>query len=175
MVVHLSGQEVDQALLFIQQSMARFDPAHPFVYTFLDQSVGSLYQSDERLMQMTGIFSLICIFIACLGLFGLTAFTTEQRRKEIGIRKVLGATAIQVIMVLARKILWLIIAGSIIASLIAYFAIDEWLAGFAYRTSIQLWVFLVSTATVTAVAYATVALQSYRTAMANPSRAIRYE
>ena len=175
MVVKLSGQDVSGALSFIEQTMSKFDPDNPFVYTFLDESVGSLYQSDDRLMQMTGIFSVICIFISCLGLFGLTAFSTEQRRKEIGIRKVLGATTMQVILVLARKILWLVIAGSIVASVIAWFTIDEWLAGFAYRIDIRVWVFLLAAVIVTLVAYFTVALQSWRAAQANPTLSIRHE
>lgn len=175
MVVHLSGKDTSRTLEFIRTTMRQFDPDHPFEYRFLDDSINSMYLSEKHLMQMTGVFSVICIFISCLGLFGLTAFSTEQRSKEIGIRKVLGATAAQIIMVLARKILWLVIAASIAACVVAYYAMDEWLAGFAYRTEIQLWVFLVSTAVVTFVAYVTIALQSYKAALANPAHTIRYE
>jgi putative ABC transport system permease protein len=131
--------------------------------------------SEKRLMEMTGIFSGICIFISCMGLFGLAAFTTEQRSKEIGIRKVLGASVSQIIMMLARKTLWLVLAGSIVASIVAYYAIDEWLSGFAYRVGIHPLVFLISAALVIAVAFITVALQSYRTTQANPAVTIRFE
>jgi putative ABC transport system permease protein len=130
---------------------------------------------EERLMKMIGIFSSICIFISCLGLFGLAAFTTEQRCKEIGVRKVLGASASQIVMMLARKTLWLVLAGSVVASIAAYFIADEWLTGFAYQTRIHLWVFIVSAAVVIAVAFITVALQSYRTAQADPANMLRYE
>lgn len=175
MVIRLSGRDISGVLSFLESTMSKFDPDNPFVYTFLDRSVQSLYSSDVHLMQMTAIFSIICIFIACLGLFGLTAFITEQRSKEIGIRKVLGASAGQVIMVLAKKILWLVVAGSIVACVVAWFTVDEWLAGFAYRTDIKIWIFPVSAIAVTLIAYVTIALQSYKTAVANPSTAIRYE
>jgi putative ABC transport system permease protein len=175
LIVKIAGRDVPQTLSFLQNKFAEYDPEHPFEYSFLDEMLDKLYLSEERLMKMTGIFSGICIFISCLGLFGLAALTTEQRSKEIGIRKALGASASQIIVLLARKNLWLVLAGSIVASIIAYFAIEEWLAGFAYRVGIHPLVFVVSTAAVMAVAFVTVALQSYRTAQANPALMMRYE
>jgi putative ABC transport system permease protein len=166
---------VQQTLRFLQEKFAEYDPRHSFEYAFLDDSIDKLYMSEKRLMKMTGIFSGICIFISCLGLFGLASYSTEQRTKEIGIRKVLGASSIQIIMMLARKILWLVLTGSILAAIIAYYAIDEWMAGFAYRVSIHLWVFFASAAIVIAVAFITVALQSYKTARSNPAVTLRYE
>jgi hypothetical protein len=154
---------------------AEYDPQHPFEYSFLDESIAKLYLPEERLMKMTGIFSGICIFISCLGLFGLAAFTTEQRSKEIGIRKVLGASTSQIIVMLSRKTLLLVFASAIIASIAAYFALDEWLTSFAYRVGINPLVFFIATAIVMAVAFFTVALQSYKTAQANPARTLRYE
>ncbi|MBN1568163.1 MAG: ABC transporter permease [Acidobacteria bacterium] len=175
MVLKISDQDVPQTLRFLQQKFAEHDPRHAFEYLFLDDAIDKLYMSESRLMKMTGIFSGICIFISCLGLFGLASYSTEQRSKEIGIRKVLGASAFQIILMLAKKILWLVLAGSVVASVIAYFAIDEWMAGFAYRVGIQLWVFLVSAAVVIAVAFITIALQSYKTAQTNPAQTLRYE
>jgi putative ABC transport system permease protein len=175
LIVQIAGKDVSQTLSFLQSKFAEYDPEHPFEYRFMDDTLDELYLSEERLMKMTGIFSGICIFISCLGLFGLAALTTEQRSKEIGIRKALGASAAQIILMLARKNLWLVLAGSIIASVIAYFAIEEWLAGFAYRVGIHPMVFVVSTVAVIAVAFITVALQSYRTAQANPALMMRYE
>jgi ABC-type antimicrobial peptide transport system permease subunit len=124
---------------------------------------------------MTGIFSGICIFVSCLGLFGLAAFATEQRNKEIGIRKVLGASASQIIIMLARKALWLVLVGSVIASAVAYYAMNEWMSRFAYRTGISPLYFLISAAVVIVVAFITITLQSYRAAQANPVQMIRYE
>jgi ABC-type antimicrobial peptide transport system permease subunit len=160
---------------FIQQKFNQFDPRHPFEYRFLDEAIDALYLSETRLMRMTGIFSGICIFISCLGLFGLAAYTTEQRTKEIGIRKVLGASASQIIVMLARNILLLVLGGAIIASIIAYYATNEWLTSFAYRVGINPLVFLISAAIVIAVAFGTIALQSYKTAQSNPAQTLRYE
>ena len=175
MVVSITGREVPQVLNFLQEKLAGYDPRHPFEYKFLDDELGKLYLPEERLMKMIGIFSGICIFIACMGLYGLAAFATEQRSREIGIRKALGASASQIIMMLSRKILWLVLAGSVVASIIAYYAIEEWISGFAYRAGIHPLVFVVSAAAVMAVAFITVALQSYRTARANPALMMRYE
>jgi putative ABC transport system permease protein len=110
-----------------------------------------------------------------MGLFGLAAFTTEQRTKEIGIRKILGASAWQIITMLFLRMLLLVLGGSVIASLVTYYAMDEWLTRFAYHTGIDPWVFLLSAAVAAVVAFITVALQSYKTARANPVEALRYE
>jgi putative ABC transport system permease protein len=175
MVLHLSPDEIQRTLGFIQQKFSQFDPRHPFEYRFLDDAIDAMYLSETRLMRMTGIFSGICIFISCLGLFGLVAYTTEQRTKEIGIRKVLGASALQIIVMLARNILLLVLAGAVIASVVAYYAASEWLTSFAYRIGINPLVFIVSTLAVIAVAFITIALQSYKTAQSNPARTLRYE
>lgn len=175
MILHISEKDVQQTLNFLQDKFAGYDPKHPFEYRFMDDMLDELYLSESRLMKMTGIFSGICIFISCLGLFGLAAVTTEQRSKEIGIRKVLGASTAQIILMLSRKILWLVLAGSIVASIVAYYAIDEWLTGFAYRTGINPLVFIISATVVIAVAFITIALQSYKTAQANPTNMLRYE
>jgi putative ABC transport system permease protein len=175
LVVHISGEEIPKTLTYMKDVFEKTDPKHPFEYEFLDDIIDQLYSSERRLMGLTGFFSGICLFISCLGLFGLSAITTEQRTKEIGIRKVLGATTLQIIVMLARSILYLVVLASIIASLAAYFAIDEWLSGFAYRADINPLVFLLSTVVAMLVAFGTVALQSYKTAQANPVKALRYE
>lgn len=168
-ILHISGNDVKQTLEFLKRKFAEFDSKNPFEYEFLDNMIDRLYMPENRLMKMAGIFSAICIFISCLGVFGLAAINTEQRSREIGIRKVLGASANQIILMLASKILWLVLAGSILASLVAYYAMDEWLSGFAYRAGINPLVFFVSVSVVIAVAFATIALQSYKIATANPS------
>jgi putative ABC transport system permease protein len=175
LILHIADGDIQQTLKFLQEKFAGYDPRHPFEYEFLDDSLNKLYLSEERLMKMVGIFAGICIFISCLGLFGLAAFTTEQRSKEIGVRKVLGASASQIVLMLSRKILWLVFAGSVVASIVAYYAIEEWLAGFAYRVSIHPLVFVVSATVVIAVAFITIALQSYKTAQTNPALTLRYE
>ena len=149
----------------------------PFEYEFLDDSLNSHYFSEQRFMKLVCIFAVVCIFISCLGLFGLAAFSIEQRKKEVGIRKVLGASTWKIIFMFATGILMLVAGGAVVASFIAYFAMDEWLSGFAYRININndLWVFLLSASIAAAVAFVTIALQSFKSARANPVKALRYE
>ncbi len=177
LVVNISGENIPGTLDFIKKKFAEFDPTHPFEFEFLDDVLNSQYFPEQRLMKLICIFTIVCIFISCLGLFGLAAFSTEQRKKEIGIRKVLGASTLEIIIMLAGSILMLVAGGAVVASFIAYFAMDEWLSGFAYRININkdLWVFLISAAIAAAVALITVAVQSYKTARANPVKALRYE
>jgi putative ABC transport system permease protein len=178
LIVNIKGENTFKTLSFLEEKFAEFDPQHPLEFEFLDDSLNKQYLDEHRQMQLIGIFAAVCIFISCMGLFGLAAFTTEQRTKEIGIRKVIGATTMQIITMLARTILLLVVGGSVIASLIAYYAMDEyWLIDFAYRININmnLWVFVLAAFIAAAVAYVTVALQSFKTAQANPIDALRYE
>jgi putative ABC transport system permease protein len=175
LVLNVAGEGIGATLRMLEDKFATVDPSHPFEYRFLDDSLGELYVSEQNLMKLVGIFAGVCILIACLGLYGLSAFTTEQRTKEIGIRKVLGASSWQIILLLARNILALVLAGAILASILAWFAIDEWLAGFAYRASINPMVFVLSTVVAAVVAFLTIAAQSWRTARADPTDALRYE
>ena len=178
LIVNIKGVDTFKTLSFLEEKFAEFDPQHPFEFEFLDDSLNKLYLDEQRQMELIGIFATVCIFISCMGLFGLAAFTTEQRTKEIGIRKVLGASTMQIITMLARNILLLVLVGAVIASLIAYYAMDEyWLIDFAYRININmnLWVFLLTAFIAAAVAFITVALQSFKTARANPIDALRYE
>ncbi len=154
--------------------ITRADPRHPFEYEFLDAQLDTLYQADRQLMRLIGLFAVICIFIACLGLFGLTAFATEQRTREIGTRKALGATTLQIITLLARRIMAIVLVAAVLASVLAYFAMDEWLTGFAYRAGIHPFIFLLSAAGAAAVAFGTVALQCLKTAHADPVEALRH-
>ncbi|MGD9158453.1 MAG: hypothetical protein PVG39_08615 [Desulfobacteraceae bacterium] len=178
MILHISDQNIPQTLSFLEDRFAEYDAKHPFDYEFLDDLISETYLKEENLMKMTGIFSGICIFISCLGLYGLAAYNTEQRKKEIAIHKVLGASASQIIFMLARQVLWLVLAGSVVASIIAFLSLDEWLQTFTYQikmTGAALFIFPLSALVVIAVAYVTIALQSYRTAQANPALTIRYE
>jgi putative ABC transport system permease protein len=173
LVVKISGTDVDQTLGYIEDVMAKVDPKHPFEFAFLDDQLNHLYKSEHQLTRLIGIFATVCIFIACLGLFGLASFTTEQRTREIGTRKVLGASAWQIITLLSRRMLLLVVVASVFAAVISYFAIDEWLTGFAYRAGINPLIFLLAAAVAVVVAFVTVALQSYKTASADPVDALR--
>jgi len=174
LILNIAGADIRQTLDDVEHVMTRADPKHPFEFTFLDDALDKAYKSEKQLMRLIGIFAAICIFIACLGLFGLSAFTTEQRTREIAMRKVLGATTWQIIALLARRILLLVVIAAVLASVIAYFGIDKWLTGFAYRARINPLVFVLAAAAAAAVAFATVALQSYRTASADPVDGLRH-
>jgi putative ABC transport system permease protein len=174
LILDISPQEVSQTLSHAERVMAEADPKHPFEYRFLDTALDEQYKSEITLTRLIGIFAAISIFIACLGLFGLAAFTTEQRTREIGTRKVLGATAWQIVTLLARRILVLVLIASALAAVAAYFWIDVWLEDFAYRAGVNPLIFLLAAAAAAAVAFATVAAQSWRTAHADPVESLRF-
>jgi putative ABC transport system permease protein len=175
MVLNIKGEDVGQTLDFVEGVVRRADARHPFEYAFLDQQLDNLYKTEHNLTRLIGIFAGICIFIACLGLFGLVAFTTEQRSREIGTRKVLGASTFQIILLLSQRILLLVMIASVVAAVISYLAMDKWLAGFAYRAAINPLVFVLAAVLAAGVAFITVALQSYKTASADPVNALREE
>jgi putative ABC transport system permease protein len=173
LIVHIGNGQTSKALAHARSVMAEADPKHPFEYRFLDDALAEQYKAETTLTRLIGIFASVSIFIACMGLFGLAAFTTEQRSREIGTRKVLGATAWQIITLLAKRILVLVLVASGLAAVASWFAIDEWLTGFAYRAGINPLIFVLATALAASVAYATVAAQSWRTANADPVNAFR--
>lgn len=175
LVLDIAGKNVSGTLSEIRDVMARLDPKHAFDYQFLDDALDQLYASERYTMELTGIFAAICIFISCLGLYGLSAFATEQRTKEIGVRKVLGATSIQIIIMLSRAAIALVLIASVFASIFSWLAVSEWLNGFAYRAPINPTIFVIATAAVIFVAFITIALQSLKTARRNPVHALRYE
>jgi putative ABC transport system permease protein len=174
LVVSMTGEDLTDTVEYVGKVFTQADPRHPFEYEFLDSRLDNFYRSDRQLMSLIGIFAGICIFIACLGLFGLAAFATEQRTREIGTRKVLGATTMQIITLLARRILAIVLVAAVLASVLAYFAMDEWLTNFAYRAGINPLIFVLAAAAAAAVAFGTVALQSLKTARADPVEALRH-
>ena len=173
--MNIKGKGIAQTLDFLEDKFEEFDPEHSFEFEFLSDDLNKLYLSEQQLMKLTGIFAAVCILVSCMGLFGLVAFNTEQRTKEIGIRKVLGASAWQILTMLSTSILLLVLGGAVIASLIAYYVMDEWLSGFAYHAGINPLVFVLSATIAMTVAFGTVALHSYRAANENPVKALRYE
>lgn len=174
-MIRVSGRDLSGALAHIGKVMAQFDPGNPFEYTMLDETLRDLYSTERRMLVLVAIFGTLCIFIACLGLFGLTAFATRQRAREIATRKVLGASPWQVVWLLARRFLLLICAGGMIAAAIAWLVMEQWLAGFAYRVAVSPALLLLSILLAASVALGTVALQSLRTAVADPAEALRRE
>jgi len=175
LVVNISGEDVAGALSYIKRLVSDADSRYPFDYAFLDDSLDRLYKSEQQMLQLIAIFAVLCVFIACLGLFGLAAFNTAQRTREIGTRKVLGATRWQIIRVLSSRIMYLVAVAAVLAGVIASLAMDEWLSGFAYRAPMNPLIFVVAAVLIGAVAFGTVALQAMRAASADPALALREE
>ncbi len=146
-----------------------------FEFTFLDQQVQTLYKSEEQLAEIILIFSGLAIFIACLGLYALAAFTTEQRTKEIGIRKVMGASVLQLSNMLSKDFLKLVIISFVIAAPVGYYAMTVWLRGFAYRVEINLLVFVIAGIISVLIAWFTVGFESFKAARSNPMKSLRSE
>jgi putative ABC transport system permease protein len=166
---------IPKALSVISAIWAKYIPAEPFDYRFLDDSFNNLYKSDIKASKLIFIFSLIAIIISALGLFGLAAFTAEQRTKEIGIRKVLGASVAGITNLLAKEFLLLVLIAFIIAAPLAWFAMHKWLQGFAYRINISWWIFLAAGIVALLIALLTVSFQAIKAAVANPVKSLRME
>jgi putative ABC transport system permease protein len=167
--------DMNETIRFVRNTWADLFPEYPFEYFFLDEDFKRLYAKEERLSQMIGILTYLGIFITCLGLWGLSSLSTEQRIKEIGIRKILGASVPGVILLLSREFVKWVFAANIIAWPIGYFVMKNWLQNFAFRTRITPHIFLLSALFALAVALMTVILQTMRTAQANPADSLRYE
>jgi putative ABC transport system permease protein len=141
----------------------------------VDESYGAMYNSEEKLSELLWIFTIMAIIVGCMGLFGLAAFSAEQRTKEIGIRKVLGANVFNIVGLLSRNFLVLIVIASLIAFPIAWWAMNNWLKDFPYRIMISWWMFAAAIIAALAIALLTVSFQSIRAAVANPVKSLRTE
>ncbi len=150
-------------------------PGEPFDYTFLDQRFDKLYATESRMEKIVGVFAFLAIFIACIGLFGLATFMTEQRRKEVGVRKVLGASVTGIVGLLARDFLKLVLIAVFIASPLAWYCMNRWLSDFAYRIDIHWSVFGLVGLSAVAIAFLTVGFQSVKAALTNPVKSLRSE
>jgi putative ABC transport system permease protein len=173
--VRVAGSHVKPALAVLEKTWQQFMPETPFEYNFLDENFDRLYQSEQRQGAIFTVFACIAIFIACLGLFGLSAFTITQRIKEIGIRKVLGATVGSIVSLLSKDFLKLVVIAAIIAFPIAWMVMRQWLEDFAYRIDIPWWAFVAAGLIAAIVAFATISLQAVKAAVSNPVKNLRTE
>jgi putative ABC transport system permease protein len=173
--VKISGNNIPAALAQIEKTWKKFLPEVPWQYTFLDENFDRLYQSEQRQGTIFTIFSGIAIFIACLGLFGLSAFTITQRIKEIGIRKVLGASTTSIVSLLSRDFMILVGIAALLAWPTAWLAMSGWLADFAYRTDLSWWIFALAAIIALLIALITICFQAIKAALANPVRSLRTE
>lgn len=174
-IVRVRSDNLEGTVRMLESEWKAFVAATPFEYTFLDERLQTEYRSAYRLGQVFLIFSALTILIACVGLFGLTAFATERRTKEIGIRKVMGATVTSVVGLLAKDFLKLVLIANFIAWPVAYIVMNNWLQDFAYRIAIGWWVFALAGGLALLIALLTVSFQAIKAALANPVEALRYE
>jgi len=164
-----------QALASLEAVTRQLNPNFPFNYTFSDEEYKNLYQNEQMIGRLSTSFSFLAIFISCLGLLGQIMFIAEQRIKEIGIRKLLGASVTSLFKLLSGEFLKLILIALLIASPISYFALNRWLQGFAYHTTIEWWIFLMAGAVIMPIAFLTISYQSLKTALMNPVDSLRSE
>jgi putative ABC transport system permease protein len=173
--VKLRTADIKSTIAYINNVWSKFVPAYPLDYTFMDESYGAMYKSEEKLGSLLWIFTLMAIFVGCMGLFGLAAFSAEQRTKEIGIRKVLGASMLNIMGLLSKRFVILILVASFIAFPVAWWAMNKWLEDFPYRITISWWIFAIAAVAALAIALVTVSFQSIKAAIANPVKSLRTE
>ena len=169
----IDGKNMDKSIEYIKKTWEEFSPDIPFEYHFLDDTYDSLYKSEERFNLLIAYFSILAIFIACLGLFGLVSFSIEKRIKEIGIRKVNGARAIEIVVLLNKSFIIPVLVAFIIACPVALYAMKKWLQNFSYRTDINIWIFLLAGLIALVIVICTVSMQSWKAATRNPVDALR--
>jgi putative ABC transport system permease protein len=173
--VRVQPTEMPETLASIEETMKQFAPNEPFEYTFMDEQYAAMYSAEQRFGKTVGIFTILAIFIACLGLFGLASFTAQRRTKEVGIRKVLGASASDIVVLLSREFAVLVLIAFAIAAPVGYFVMNRWLQDFAYRMTLGPGTFLVAGIGVLLLALLTVSYQAHRAARSNPVQTLRYE
>ena len=172
---HAGTNNINATLKAIETAWHKLNPNEPFEYSFLDDDFQKNYEAGNRLASIVSYFTIIAILISCLGLFGLSLFSTEQRTKEIGIRKVLGATSGNIVTLLSKDFVKLVLIAIIIASPLAWYAMNKWLEDFAYRIHISWSIFLITSVIAMAIALLTVSFQAVRAAISNPAKSLRTE
>ncbi|MBX2841193.1 MAG: ABC transporter permease [Flammeovirgaceae bacterium] len=171
--VKIQGEEIPASIAYLEDEWKKVFPGTPFEYDFLDQDFQSAYEADKIRGQIFTAFSALTIFIACLGLLGLVSFTTQQRTKEIGVRKVIGAEVTQIIILISKDFLILVLIAIVISFPIAYYFMNDWLNIFAYKTEIKLLTFLLSAALVLFITILTVGIKTFQAAIVNPVKSLR--
>jgi ABC-type antimicrobial peptide transport system permease subunit len=170
-----TGVPIKDALAKIEKAFKKYNPNLPFDYTFIDEDFAQKFAAEQRVGNLATFFTILAIFISCLGLFGLASFVAEQRKKEIGVRKVLGASTYSLWQMLSKEFAWLVIISCFIAIPLAWYYLHNWLQQYDYRTSIPAWVFVVSGLGALLITLLTVSFQSIKAALANPVKSLRTE
>lgn len=175
MMLRLSKGDVPAQVAAVEKIFTRLNPGHPVDYHFLDETFDNMYRSETMLRKLAQVFAMVAVLISCLGLFGLSVFTAEQRKKEIGIRKILGASVMNVTSLLSKEFLTLVLIGILLATPISWYMMNNWLSGFAYHTDLSAWIFIIAGILAIVIALATVSFQSVKAALANPVNSLKAE
>lgn len=175
MSYRVRAERIPETIAHLKKTWKEFVPDIPFEFQFVDARVENMYREDTKFGQLCGIFAMLAIFVACLGLFGLSTFTTEQRIKEIGIRKALGASASNIVILLSKDFVKPVLIANFIAWPIAYYAMENWLTDFAHRIELDIYIFLWCGIMALLIALTSIASQAWKTARSNPVDALRYE
>jgi len=173
--VRIRPDDIQGTLTFLEEALEKFNPIFPFSYTFLDDRFNQIYRSEQKFGTIFGFFPTLAIVIACLGLLGLASFTADRKTKEIGIRKVLGASVPSITLLISRTFALWVLAANLIAWPVSYFAMNRWLQNFAYHIDIHIWIFLLAAALALMIAILTVGYQAIKTARLNPVDSLKYE
>jgi hypothetical protein len=173
--IKIHTQNIPQALADIEQVWSEVYPEHVFNFAFLDEKIAQFYEDEKRVAALIKLFSAIIVLIGCLGLYGLVSFMATQRTKEVAVRKVLGASSVSLFLLFSDEFLKLLLAAFLLASPVAYYAMNNWLQNFSYRIEIGLGVFLLAGALTALIAVLTFGYKSVQAALANPVEALRYE
>jgi ABC-type antimicrobial peptide transport system permease subunit len=175
LAVRIRPDHVPDTLAYLERKWKDYAPAHPFEYSFMDQTFDSLYRGEERLGRIFGLAAGLAVFVASLGLFGLALFSVEARTKEIGIRKVLGASLGKIAVLLTEEFVVLVLLANVVAWPAAYLLMRRWLQNFAYRIEMGPGIFLFSAGAAFVIALLTISYQTLKAALADPVKSIRYE
>ena len=175
LVAHVKAADMKAALANIGTAWKELNPNEPFEYSFLDEDFQKNYEAEERLAAIIRYFTIVAIFISCLGLFGLTTFSVEQRTKEIGIRKVLGASTTGIVSLLSKDFLKLVVLSFLVASPLAWYFMNNWLQNFAYKAPFSIWIVIVGWSIAFGIAFLTISIQAVKVALTNPVKNLRTE
>jgi putative ABC transport system permease protein len=171
----MGAGRIGETMHFIEQTWREVLPQYPLQYEFYDSWLEAMYRNDEKIGTAIGLFGALAIVISCLGILGMAIVSTQRRTKEIGIRKVVGASVANILVMLTRNLALWVLTANVLAWPIAYYAMTVWLQNFAYRIEIQWWMFVAAGGLALLIALLTVGMQAIKAAMANPVDALRYE
>jgi putative ABC transport system permease protein len=175
LIINMKNENIQNTIGFVQDTIEEINPNYPFELHFMDENIDRFYQTERQINRIITSFTILAILISCLGLFGLSLFMSEQRTKEIGIRKTLGATVSNIVRLMSKDFLLLVAVSNLIAWPASYFVMNKWLQNFVYRIDVGLWIFALAAGLALFIALLTISFQTIRAALANPVDSLRYE